>query len=307
MNILEFYLNQQKFSEWYQKFQSTAKNKSGKIFSHTSTNYRNMMNFLSDLDKFKSNNGVSRSEFKKYDSNGQEVDKQRILPLTNANIIKKDIDRFYLTPIVYVCLDLIESDYTDEEKWILLYILLLDYRNEERNNDLILTSIEYMRYLMNAGLSEQYILEELKNLQKLNDIEEIFRTDIFWYITFAKDRQFLKKYKDSSEEEKTMLHSYVINEQKNKKSKDCIGHKFVAGGQMLKSTFLEESELLYYTYIISKYKYGSLEELIDKILDLYSEIHCTLNKDIINKFIKNHRSMYQYVFEHTGLRRIENE
>ena len=37
MNILEFYLNQQKYPEWYQKFQSTAKNKSGKVFSHTST------------------------------------------------------------------------------------------------------------------------------------------------------------------------------------------------------------------------------------------------------------------------------
>ena len=45
MNILEFYLNQQKYPEWYQKFQSTAKNKSGKVFSHTSTNYRNIMNF----------------------------------------------------------------------------------------------------------------------------------------------------------------------------------------------------------------------------------------------------------------------
>ena len=307
MNILEFYLNQQKYPEWYQKFQSTAKNKSGKVFSHTSTNYRNILNFLSDLDKFKSNNGVSRSEFKKYDSNGQEVDKQRILPLTNANIIKKDIDKFYLTPIGYVCLDLIESDYTDEEKWVLLYILLLDYRNEERSNDLILTSNEYIRYLLNAGLTEEYILTELKNIQREKDIDEIFKKDIFWYITFAKDRQFLKKYKYSSEAEKTMLHSYVINEQKNKKSKDCIGHKFVAGGQMLKSTFLEECEILYYTYSIAKNSYESLEDLTNRIISLYSDIHNTLNKEIINKFIKNHRSMYQYVFEHTGLRRIENE
>lgn len=307
MNILEFYLNQQKYPEWYNKFQSTAKNKSGKVFFYTSTTYRNILNFLKDLDKFKSNNGVSRSEFKKYDNNGQEVDKQRILPLTNANIIKKDIDKFYLTPIGYVCLDLIESNLQDEEKWILLYIILLNYKNEERNNDIILTSKEYIKYLLNAGLEEEYILEELKKLQKLEDIEDIFKKDIFWYITFAKDRQFLKKYKESSEEEKVMLHAYVINEQKNKKSKDCIGHKFVAGGQMLKSTFLEETEILYYTYVISKEKYDSLEMLIDKILNLYSEIHNTLNKEVIYKFIKNHKSMYQYVFEHTGLRRSENE
>ena len=76
---------------------------------------------------------------------------------------------------------------------------------------------------------------------------------------------------------------------------------------MLKSTFLEECELLYYTYIISKYKYDTLEDFTKKIVDLYSDIHNTLNTEKINKFIKNHRSMYQYVFEHTGLRRIENE
>ena len=80
-------------------------------------------------------------------------------------------------------------------------------------------SNERVKYLLNAGLEEEYILEELKKLQKLEDIEDIFKKDIFWYITFAKDRQFLKKYKESSEEEKVMLHAYVINEQKNKKSK----------------------------------------------------------------------------------------
>ncbi len=307
MNILEFYLNQQKYPEWYQKFQSTAKNKSGKVFSHTSTNYRNILNFLSDLDKFKQNNGVSRSEFKKYDNNGQEIDKQRIMPLTNANIIVKDIDKFYLTPIGYVCLDLIEGDYQEQEKWILLYILLLNYQNEGRNNDIILTSKEYIKYLTNVGLKETEILEELKNVQKCTEIDQIFKKDIFWYITFAKDRQFLQKYMTSTKEEKEMLFSYVINAQKDRKSKDCIGHKYVAGGAMLKSTFLEECELLFYTYSLTLHKYDTLEEMVERLLELYKEIHGTLNKDVIEKFIKNNRSIYQSVFEHTGLRRLENE
>ena len=52
MNILEFYLEQQKYPEWYKKFQSMAKDKSGKIFSYSSTTYRYMHNFIADVEKF---------------------------------------------------------------------------------------------------------------------------------------------------------------------------------------------------------------------------------------------------------------
>lgn len=301
MNILEFYLNQQKYPEWYSKFQSTAKNKSGKVFNYTSTNYRNILNFLQDLSKFRENNGVSRNEWDKYSKTGQEVDKQRIVPLTNASLIQKDIDRYYLTKEGYVCSDLIDSDMTDVEKWILFYIFLLNYKSEGRNNDVIITTKEYISYLLEAQLEEEVILNSLKDIQKYSDLEKIFKQDIFWYITFAKDRQFIDKYKNSSEQDKSMLHAYVINEQKNKKSKDCIGHKFVAGGQMLKSTFLEEAEVLYYTYKISKRKYKDFDDFIDYLLNLYTDLH-HIGVDNIIKFIKNHKSIYEDCFNHLNLK-----
>ena len=58
MNILEFYLEQQKYPEWYQKFQSMAKDKSGKIFNYSSTTYRYMVNFIADIKKFYKLNGI---------------------------------------------------------------------------------------------------------------------------------------------------------------------------------------------------------------------------------------------------------
>lgn len=307
MSILEFYRKQQQYKEWYNKFQSTGKNKSGKVFSHTSTTYRNILNFLSDLDKFKGNNGISRIEWEKYSDNGQEKDKQRPLPLTNANIIAKDIDRYYLTNIGYTCIDLLDGEYTNDEKWILLYIILLNYRFEERKNDLLLTTKEMFEYLSDSDISIDNLLNDLKNIQKITKLEELFRTDIFWYITFAKDKQFITKYKNSSSDDKEMLHMYVINEQKNKKSKDLIGHKFVSSGSMSKSTFLEECEILLYTYNIMQKKYKNLEELVSEIIKNYESVHGKLNEQKIMMFIKNHRSVYQHIFEQTGLRRDLNE
>lgn len=307
MNILEFYLNQQKYKDWYDKFQSTAKNKSGKIYSYTSTNYRYMENFLKDLIKFKNNNGVSREEWEKYSSTGQEVDKQRIQPLTLSGIMRKDIDRFYLTGVGYTCLDLTESDLSKNEKWILLYLIMLGYKSEWRENDILATSKEYIDYLLKAGLTKDYVLEELKKLQKLSNIEDIIKTDIFWYVTFAKDKQFIEKYKKSSDAEKSMLQSYVVNEQKKEKSKDCIGHKFKAGGQMLPGTFLEECKTLYVSFSLLENKYESLEAMVDRAFDIYKEIDSIQNKDTINRFILSHRSVYEDIFKRSGLRSDNNE
>lgn len=307
MNILEFYLKQQTYKDWYDKFQSTAKNKSGKIFSYTSTNYRYMENFLKDLVKFKNNNGVSRNEWSRYSGTGQEVDKQRIIPLTYSGIIRKDIDKFYLTGIGYTCLDLIDAEYTSNEKWLLLYLILLGYRSEWRENDILETSKEYMNYLLQAGLKEEYICNELKELQKLSDIEDILKTDIFWYITFAKDKQFIEKYKKSTPDELTMLHSYVVNEQKKERSKDCIGHKFKAGGQMLPGSFLEECKTLYISFLLSKSKYDTIEEMVNTLIDIYRTIVTLEDNTNINNFVAGHKSVYDGIFKKSGLRSDVNE
>ncbi len=306
MNILEFYLEQQKYPEWYKKFQSMAKDKSGKIFSYSSTTYRYMHNFIADVEKFYRLNGVPMDQWPTYED-GQKEDKQRTLPLSLANFVFRKEDRYFFTGAGYTCMDIINLEKTDNEEWLLLFLLLLDYRSEWRNNDIILTSKEYIKYLLNCGISENDILDQLSDLQLLDNIEEIMKTDIFWLITFAKDKQFIEKYISSSEEEKSMLHTYVINEQKNKRSKDCIGHKFVAGGQMLPGQFVEECKTLYVAYRISKKKYETLDEMLEELFKIYDEISVVNDYSKIKDFIEGHLSIYEDIFNRCGLRSVENE
>lgn len=306
MNILEFYLEQQKYPEWYKKFQSMAKDKSGKIFSYSSTTYRYMHNFIADVEKFYRLNGVPMDQWPTYED-GQKEDKQRTLPLSLANFVYRKEDRYFFTGAGYTCMDLISLDKTDNEEWLLLFLLLLDYRSEWRNNDIILTSKEYIKYLLNCGLNENDVLDQLENLQLIDNIEEVMKTDIFWLITFAKDKQFIEKYIASSDNEKAMLHTYVINEQKNKKSKDCIGHKFVAGGQMLPGQFIEECKTLYVAYRISKNKYETFDEMLEKLFEIYDEIAVVSDYSKIKEFIEGHLSIYEDIFNRCGLRSVENE
>ena len=170
MNILEFYLEQQKYPEWYKKFQSMAKDKSGKIFSYSSTTYRYMHNFIADVEKFYRLNGVPMDQWPTYED-GQKEDKQRTLPLSLANFVFRKEDRYFFTGAGYTCMDIINLEKTDNEEWLLLFLLLLDYRSEWRNNDIILTSKEYIKYLLNCGISENDILDQLR-------LGHSFKTDV---------------------------------------------------------------------------------------------------------------------------------
>ena len=306
MNILEYYKEQQNYKEWYDKFQSVATNKSGKIFSYTSTTYRYMDNFLKDLEKFENNNGVPKSEWNTY-NDGQPKDKQRTLPLSLLGLINNEGDKYSFTPLGWTGIDLIKAELTSSQKWLLLYIMMLNYKSKWRENDIILTSKEYVNYLLRDNIPEREILEGLKSIQKLNNIEEIMKTDIFWYITFAKDAQFIEKYYKSNETDKNMLHSYVINEQQKANSKDCIGHKYKSGGQMLPGTFLEECKNLYISYKLSLKKYEEFDFMLENLMKIYKEISTLNEEEKVRKFIDSHKSVYKDIFMRSILRSKFNE
>ena len=104
-----------------------------------------------------------------------------------------------------------------------------------------------------------------------------------------------------------MLHSYVVNEQKKERSKDCIGHKFKAGGQMLPGSFLEECKTLYISYLLSKSKYDTIEEMVTSLIEIYKTIVTLEDNTNINNFVTSHKSVYDGIFKKSGLRSDINE
>lgn len=306
MDILEYYKEQQKYKDWYDKFQSTATNKSGKVFSYTSTTYRYMNNFLKDLEKFEINNGVPKSEWNTY-ADGQLVDKQRTLPLSLLGLIKNEGDQYTFTALGWTCFDLINAELASSQKWFLLYLIMLNYRSRWRENDIILTAREHINYLLRCNIPENEILDGLREIQKSKNIEEIMKTDIFWYITFAKDTKFIEKYYMSTEIDKNMLYSYVINEQQKSNSKDCIGHKYKPGGQMLPGTFLEECKILYVSYKLSKKRYEEFSLMLGSLIEIYKEISTLNEEEKVKKFIESHKSVYNDIFMRSILRSKKDE
>lgn len=297
MKLLDYYIEQQKYPSWVLKFQSTSGKQSGKTFSYVNTNYRHLLSFLTQLQLFENNNGRERSEWKTMKGSGQEKDKHRVANLINIGFLKFETGCYLFTNKGYTAKDLVDAKLSKNEKWILTFLLSLDFHNEERDIDIIRTYYEIIDYLKLSKISFDYIIENISKSWNIDQIEDLFNEDIFWYITFVKDKRFLDIFKESTIEEKTELKNYVSSQNKLKNSKDCIGHKFVTGGAYSLGMFKNDLKMLYFVHYSEIYKELDFEEYVDKIILEYCKWFIACDKEKIKKFILGHKSVYKKIYE----------
>lgn len=296
MNILDYYINKQKDNAWYISFQSTAKDQNGKLFSCLNVNFRKLTSFFTQLEEFKCKDGKRREEWNSYQENGQEKDKHRIVNLRNAGLITFSNDRYYITEKGKEILRIYdEEELSDKEKWILLLVLIMDYKTDERELDIVRSAIELINDLSKMGLDRKLFLQKLKQAMFVSSKEQLFTSDIFWLISFAKDPEFIKIYLNSTESEKQKLYDYVILCSKNKKSNDCIAHKFVSGGAYSVSTFNEDINMVLSILIMTTVQ--------DKNWDGYLKVVCKLyvncNFDKIKNFMDGNKSIYDDIYKNS--------
>ncbi|MCI5582995.1 MAG: hypothetical protein MR357_04705, partial [Anaeroplasma sp.] len=245
MTILEYYVEKQKDLSWVKKFQSTAGSEKGKTFSYINTNFRSLDSFFEQLYLFKSKDGLRRSEWNSFQNNGQEKDKHRVINLQNAGLVVLDHDTYRITAKGHEVLRIKDNeDLSDKDKWILLLLLVLDYKNDTRSLDIIRSVAELTEQLNNCGIDTESIISMLKKSVYYKDKNVLFKSDIFWIISFAYDSEFINLYLSATSEEKRELADYVILCSVNKKTKDCIAHKYISGGAYTGTTFNDDINVI---------------------------------------------------------------
>lgn len=296
MSILDYYKNQQNNRDWVEKFQSTAKDKCGKLFSCLNVNFRNLTSFFNQLNAFKSKDGLRREDWNSYQDNGQEKDKHRVVNLKNAGLIKYENSRYCITSKGKEVLKINENEtLTDREKWLLLLMLISDYSTEDRKLDLIKSVLELDSSLKKQGLTTSEFLGVLKKSLTITEKEKLFQSDVFWLISFAQDDSFVSIYINSTKEEKQKLFDYVLLCSKNKKSTDLIAHKFVSGGAYSVSTFNDDINMIFSFLILL-----SLEDVNwDNYINIICKCYYTCNEQKIKSYIQENQTIYNTVYENS--------
>lgn len=292
MNVYDYYIQQNSVPHWVKKFQSVSKLESGKIYYCINTNTRDLDSYRNSYNEFKPNLFRERSKWIGTMPSGQQSDKHRTVPLTTAKLVVLGLDGTYQRTYKssafekFIDLELLES-----ESFLLTYLFLLDNTFNDGQNDFVISTKKIITKLKEK-LGDVDIDKYLSSLLNIKDLYKLFHTDAFWIVTFARDGDFIDYYLKSSIEERRLLQDYVTKEQKNKKSKDCIGHKFVSSGSMSRSSFIEEAKILFFSNLLMNNQFDKFEEFIDWFLPIYNQFY-PININKIKKFITENMSVFK--------------
>lgn len=295
MKILDYYLQKQNDKEWYRNYQSVSGKCQGKTFSFVDTNFRKVLSFCSQLESFKPKDGIKRADWTVTDK-GQEEDKHRVVKLLNAGFICNTGDVYHITEKGHEVLRINDDDnLTEEEKWILVFMLIVDYKNNNIEMDIIKTALTVVEKFTLYGIDRKKLMLILNNNRNVKDKSELFRSDIFWLLSFHTDSDFMNIFINSSLEEKKELYDYVIAQSSNLKSKDCIAHKFISSGAYQVNTFKNDMDIILCIMIISAIK----DKSWGGFLELASKIFKNVNKDNLLKFISYNEQIYEDVYNNS--------
>lgn len=298
MTILQYYLEKQKDPIWYKNYQSISDKCNGKLFDFIDTNFRKILSFFSQLDAFKSKDGKKRSEWSTMDC-GQEEDKHRVVNLQNAGLITFDGERYFITKKGKEVLRINENDeLNDNEKWLLMFMLLSDYRTEKRDLDLIKTVIDLAETLSKYGIDRTKLMTELRNACYVDKKLQLFEKDVFWLITFYTDEEFIKKYIVSTQKEKTELSDWIIACSRDKKSTDCIAHKFVSSGAYSATTFKDDINLSLCVLVVTALQ----DKTWNAFLDIICKIYLTAHVEKIKNFMAYNQAIYDEIYQNTYMK-----
>ena len=126
MSLLDEYRKLSLNREAQEYYSEMGSGKGGRIFGFQNTNYRYIKSFFTNYFTFKNGaDGIDRSQWELNVGHGQENLKQHTVNMLKSRFFSKN-ERVYYSTRKGETLELIPEDFTEEEKWIVLYCLLVD-------------------------------------------------------------------------------------------------------------------------------------------------------------------------------------
>jgi len=305
MSLLEEYIKLSNNKDAFYKYYSCA-NKTltyGNMFYFRQTSFRYIMNFKDSYNIFKKVDGIDRSKWEKSKSYNQHLDKHRTVRMFGSKLFSKNERTYYKTEKGLVMDQIItnEQEFSEEEKWILVYLLILDsYFDNTINYILNRTECIFENFIA-SGIEEKDIILSIKNIiaSKIKKKEQLINQNYLYMDTFYQpynnEYDFLSIYNNSSDTEKQELYEYIKDNLKNKKSNCIISKKYEDSGNYTIEMLVENAKILFITNYINKMSNISFEEFVKSVISKYSEIEIIDTGKIINFILKN-RDIFKIIY-----------
>ena len=305
MELLGIYKDLCKNNRWYDAYCSTGEKSNGKILYFFNTNYRNLWVFETGYNVFKEVENINRDQWA-HNKIGQEKEKQHTVNMLKSKIFSRSANRYYRNKKGLAFGDMLDNDFSKEERWIIIYLTILNGYFANVPNYIKYRAHQMVELMENRGITREKYVNILLDFLQQCDIGnvEIFKHDYLYFDTFYKNFEeidFLKIYNDSSLEEKQELKEYVSNQPKNRelsKGETCtISYKYKSTGSYVKSTLIDNAKIQYFTLMLLDKDYKNYEEFYEYALLKYSELYINIDMAKILSFIERHQEVYKLIYE----------
>ena len=298
MNIFDYYIEKNKDANWVDLYRSTANKNNGKTFLYINTNYRSIYAFIDIFSKFYKYNNLDRNQWQVNANHGQEEAKQWVINMAHSKLFKKDGNHYSLTAKGEAFKAFIDAEFDYASQWPIIYMFLNNAYFGLKPNYINKTCESIMEALTESGFTYEEIVESAKEgiLNKDISITDLFKKDIFWILTFYKDKDFLYLYKIATQAEKEQLHNFCISNYKSKIYSDCISYKFKPSGQYAKNTFIDDLKTLFVSISVAHKQPLTLDEYVFAVLSSYKETY-SIEEEKIFQFVDCYRGVFQAIFK----------
>ena len=299
MNIFDYYVEKNKDSNWVDLYRSTANKNNGKTFLYINTNYRSIYAFIDIFEKFYKYNNLERDQWKINANHGQEEAKQWVVNMAHSKLFKKDGNHYSLTAKGEAFNEFVNADFDETSQWPILYMFLNNAYFGLKPNYINKTCSSVLSALTETGYSYDEILAAAKEVLNKKDnisLVELFAKDIFWILSFYKDKDFLYIYKNAAPKEKERLFAFCSSNYTSKTYNDCISYKYKPSGQYAKNTFIDDLRTLFVSLSVARANPLNLKEYVDAVLSCYGEIY-TFKKQEVLDFINAHSDVFQIIYK----------
>lgn len=306
MNIKEYYLEKCKDKDWYNRFYQCGDTGDGAIFKCFSTNYRDLSAFEYYFLEFKKYIGLPRNKWNKKESTGQEVAKQYVVNMVESFLYlskrNKDNELIYELSSRGEDFDkMLNSDFSQEEKTLLTYIYLMNSSFKNTPRYFLKQSWNVLECWTKSGLNVDKCIEDILNLinneMAARKVENIFKYDIVWYLSFYTDNEFIKLYNISTSIEKEELKGKTIEDYKLSNKLNVVSYKY-KGTNFSKPMLINTLLIIFLSKFVkdSQNEDFSFNEFYESLVANFSKIY-TINKEKVLSFILENETIFKIIFK----------
>ena len=306
MNIKEYYQERCRQSNWYNKYFQCGDDGDGSIFKVFSTNYRDLSAFEYYFNEFKKLINIPRNTWKKKETTGQEVAKQYVVNMVESFLFishrNSDGELVYSLSIRGQDFEkMLTSNFLNEEKKFLTLLYLINASFKKTPRYLLKQAYQVLDAWINAGFSENEIESKIKNFlidQKENrKVENIFRYDIVWLLSFYSDEEFLKLYQASTVEELTDLKEQAVTSYNNSNKLNVLSWKF-RSTNFSRPTLIDTFIIIYIASFIrnAQIEDYSYNEFYECLVKSYNQIYQIDTTKVLSYIFKN-ENVFKVIFK----------